>query len=763
MSPKNKINMADQNVPARNGLPNAHFIPQSPKSPKSPTTNRLSLSNTPSASPKLVAAPVSPVQSIVTELDHTPVVSPRSSAVPSTSNSIGPNRTIDRLDAPDSEDDLPAKSVSDFSDYPEGSDVGIKRPPFSRGIRASLSKDSPAEALSSVPTDPSAFRESDGLVTSGSTAYKSRSVSMDGQTNTPDAQRKESSDSRISDVAELSGVIPPIVLEAVGDSPTLGRFPMTIMVEPPKVPQSHFLARNWSTKVQRSQSPIQDTFDVSPTDTRTDKGRHMPFLPKFLRLTSDGRDKEEKKRSNGVKKDSLPGVKEEPKSFFNCDSSDDEEGESPVVVHAKHASIIRPAVVDHSPSRSPSRQPKRSKELLRGRQRAPAEENLSSSKAKAAQVLGEDVSVIGGIGAKRAGVVGTPPATEIDVKDAEGAFGSAKGLNTWKDPVPNFANGLRSHPVKPAIPEKSFKRKVSFPVPPLVEIKPEHRLLRQSIVSTPYPPESPIKQGSEEQYSLSGQALRGSTEPKTVLTLVLYSHGNRAPKIKKIVVPDSEQRTLVDSDEKRPEYRATLRSNYDDEKLFKLVRAQFAGMRGYFRTIASARSVNSLKLESYTALSQMAARHMGPVYRWTLTDQAGTFAEQQLIDLYKNPRLARGKQYWIDWIRFGSSKATDNDSHVEEAKLALQATEGWCFSKIAIAIVVVLVLSLLATLLWTFKGSNVTIESIIGDKGSFREAEIELRGKAGERLAAGVALGLLVLMLGWTGIAGWLLLSWVAM
>ena len=758
--------MADQIMPMRNGIPNANLNSHPSNSPKSPTANRLSLSNTPSASPKLVAAPVSPVQSVVTELDHTPVVSPRSSAVPSAFTSIGPSRTVDRLDAPESEDELGAKSISDFSDYPEGSDVGIKSPPFKRGMRAGGSKDSPAEATSPDTAGFGSYQHSAALIANSSTAGDQVSrESIDDQIQAADTQRKESSDSRISDVAELSGAVPPIILEAVGDSPTLGRFPMTMTVEPPKVPHGKFLARNWSTKVQRSQSPIQDAFDISPTDTRTERGRHMPFLPKFLRLTSDGRDEEEKRRSNEVKKGGLPGVKEEPKSFFNSDSSDDEEGESPVVVHAKHASMIRPAVVDHSPSRSPSRQLTRSKEMLRGRQRLAAEDNSGPSRAKAARFLGEDVSVVEAMDAKRGGIVGTPPATELDAKDDEGVFGSTKGMNIWKDPIPNYANGLRSHPVQPAvpaIPEKSSKRKVSFPVPPLVEVKPEHRFLRQSIVSTPYPPDSPAKEGGGAQSLPSGQAPTGLARPKTVLTLVLYSHGNRAPRIKKIVIPDSQEHTLVDSDEKRPEYRATLKIDFDDERLFKLIRAQFAGMRGYFRTIASARSVNSLKLESFTTLSQLAARHEGPVYRWTLTDQVGTFAEQQLFNLYKNPRLGKGKHYWTDWIKFGSSKSTDDSSQVEDEKLALEVTESWCFPKIASVVAAILILSLVVTLLWTFRGSDVTIESVIGDKGSFKEAELELRGRKGDRLGAGAALGLLVLLFGWTGLGGWMLLSWIA-
>ncbi len=743
--------------PDANLNPRSPKTPKSPKSPKSPTADRLSLSNAPSGSPKLIAAPVSPVQSITTELDHTPLVSPRSSIAPDTFASAGRSQTINHLEAPDSEDEVVGKVMSDCSAYPEGSDVGIKSPMFRKGMRTSGSKESPAEPLFLDTAGSGPFSHSAGLMTNGSTTAITPQVNLqDEQGSAADAQRKESSDSRISDVNELAGVVPAVVPEAMGDSPTLGSFPMTMMVEPPRTPTTKPLVRNWSTKAQRSLSPIEDAAATTSTDPRAGRVRHMPFLPKFLRLTSDGRDKEEKRKSNEVKKGNLPEVKEEPKSFFNSDSSDDEEEESPVVVHAKHASISRPAVVDHSPSRLPVG----SRDMRRGRQRLSAGNNPGPSRAKAARFLGEDMSIVEETDPKRGGVVGTPPATEVDVKDADGAFGSAKGLDTWKHPAPNFTNGLRMHPVQPAVPEKSSRRKVSFPLPPLIEVKPEHRFLRQSIVSTPYPPESPTNKEGGEQSSSSGQAPLGNAEPKTILTLVLYSHGNRAPRIKKVVIPDPQELNVADGDEKGPQYKATLKIDFDDETLFNLIRTNYAGMRGPVRTLASARSVHSLKLVSYTALSQLAARHAGPVFRWTLMGHDGVFAEQKLLDLYTKPRLGRSKHDWTEWVKNHSSQNTDGSPQDGE-QLALEITEGWCLPRISFAVTTVLVLSLAATLLWTFKGSKVTLESAIGDKEAFREAEVALRGRAGDRLEAGVALGMLVLMFGWTGIGAWVLLSWV--
>ncbi len=751
--------MADHTLPMPNLHPDASLNPHSPLTPKSPTVNRLSLSNTPSASPKLVATPISPVHSITTELDHSPVVSPRSSAVPESLLTASRNCNINRLDASDSEDEAARKSVSDFSDYPDGSDVGIKspNPMFGRGMMGNGPKDSPAEGLFLDTAGSGTFPVSAGLMTNGSTtAIKSRRESASELGTNAPGQRKVSSDSRISDIKEIAAVVPPIVPEALGDSPTLGSFPMTMMIEPSKASPTKNMARSWSTKVQRSPSPIENEVTTTSPDTHA---RRVPFFTKLRRLTGERRDIEENRKSTEIKKGNQPEPKEEPKSCFNPDSSDDDEGESPVVVHAKQASISRPAVVDHSPSR----QSKGFMEALRGRQRTIAENNPGPSRAKAARFLGEDVSVVEGNYAKRAGIVGTPLATEADAQDNKGSFGSGRRSDIWRHPIPNFADGLRSHPVQPPIPEKSSRRKVSFPLPPLVELKPEHRFLRQSIVSTPYPEDSPASKEGGEQSSSSGQAPPGNAKPKTVLTLVLYSHGNRAPRIKKVVVPDPQECTLVNSNEKGPQYRATPKLDFDDEKLFKLIRTEYASMFGYIRTIVSARSVYSLKLISYTALSQLAARHAGPVFRWTLMGQDGTFAEQELLDLYKKPRLGRSKHNWTEWIKGRSSNPEEQSTQADGEKLAVEFTEGWCLSKITIAIATVLLLSLAATLLWTFGGHKITIESVIGPKGAFKESEIELEGKAGDRLGAGVALGVVVLMFGWTGIGGWMLLSWVGM
>lgn len=69
----------------------------------------------------------------------------------------------------------------------------------------------------------------------------------------------------------------------------------------------------------------------------------------------------------------------------------------------------------------------------------------------------------------------------------------------------------------------------------------------------------------------------------------------------------------------------------------------------------------------------------------------------------------------------------------------LEFVEGWNIRRILVALGVVLVLSLPATLLWVFFG---TAWMHVGFRG------------AGERVVTGLPSRLLVLLLGWTGVGG---------
>lgn len=109
--------------------------------------------------------------------------------------------------------------------------------------------------------------------------------------------------------------------------------------------------------------------------------------------------------------------------------------------------------------------------------------------------------------------------------------------------------------------------------------------------------------------------------------------------------------------------------------------------------------------------------------------------------------------------------------------VAVEFVEGWSVRRIALAVILVVVLSVAATVLWTTFGVEASFvarggsssgdgsgngngEDVFGGKGTREALEGGFRG-AGTRVGTGVLLGLLVLFLGWTGVGAWVVLSWL--
>lgn len=151
--------------------------------------------------------------------------------------------------------------------------------------------------------------------------------------------------------------------------------------------------------------------------------------------------------------------------------------------------------------------------------------------------------------------------------------------------------------------------------------------------------------------------------------------------------------------------------------------------------------------------------------------------------LYSQPKEGRARYAWVHWARrvavangtleAGSGREKAEKDGVEKERedvfagptrdeeadvgmgsgrgdfvTGLEFVDGWNIGRILVAFGVVLVLSLLATLLWILFG---TTWIYVGFRG------------AGERVATGLLLGLLLLFLGWTGVGGWLWVSWLSL
>lgn len=265
----------------------------------------------------------------------------------------------------------------------------------------------------------------------------------------------------------------------------------------------------------------RSTFSIA-TDTtsgRAEKGLHVPFLPKFLRLTvgrtssdtasrssndntptkasHDSNRKGSNSSSAGRKSSTSSSTGRggsihvasngEPlTSVFEDDDTVDYDDHAEIS-NATTATAARPKVVRQSAS---GREIVGLKEILKEDPTATVDGgtgNASPTKSKVARFLGESVR----FGGKRQGIVGMPIAREAKdvtlptVAGREDAIGL--GIYEQSGPATNYADGLRSNPVRRAATTPARReRKVTFPPPP-VDIQtggqPEERQREQREVS----------------------------------------------------------------------------------------------------------------------------------------------------------------------------------------------------------------------------------------------------------------------------------------
>lgn len=190
-------------------------------------------------------------------------------------------------------------------------------------------------------------------------------------------------------------------------------------------------------------------------------------------------------------------------------------------------------------------------------------------------------------------------------------------------------------------------------------------------------------------------------------------------------------------------------------------------MRGPLRRLASARTMRSMNLLAYTSTSELVSKRAKPMHFRPQPDD-DHLAEPRLLALFRDPRLGKRRHDWVEWVTTlpENSNVADNNE-----RIALELVEGWSTSKFLAAVITVLISSITVTLLWIFVGAGGTtlgFESsdvslpggVMGSNAATVQSPVGYRG-AGGRVETGVALGILVLMFGWTGIGAWILLNWL--
>lgn len=730
----------------------------------------LSIASSTGRSPNVVPGPSSPTRSLVTEIFNSRPFQ-HSKTGESSNLAHSPGSEKEQLDG---QVNSRFSFVSGISDR-YGSTGGIKSQPSQRSRHHAQT--SPLERRISAPTavsDSLGFAEETPAMAS-TRAIKSPRHSNATTTTMETGVSDETRNNYHTVLRELDGMAEPVEGWPLPTPPGTSSSRNDIH----ELPAQSSAPPNMPPKAAAILEQPTDERLATPSP-RTPKFSRVPFLSKLFKSTP----KDESRSSMMAYHQDEKGPPPPPKSYFEDESDND--AESIHIAQATQARVGTPMLVKHGSAAKVGL-----KDMLRSTPPTGSRPNTGPSKAKAATIFGEDSDYIQD--SHREETLGMSKALqgEDPAHDNASTQSGPIGLGLWKEINP-FAptSAPRSQSLQvplqqaPNVPASAppFTRKVSFPLPNPLDIRPEHRFLRQSIVSTPYP----SAESKDSKKKKRGQAWKGSPKfatPKAddgkgpALTLVLYGYSNPYPKVKTLVVPSEQEMTLVDKSEGgEPPVVATLKSGFDDEKLFTLIRSEYAGMRGSLHQLISARNVRSINLLSYHSASQLASRKAKPM-QFRGDDVQEEIAEARMLNLLHKPSLGRNHYEWTQWINTLPQNTQDNEE--EKDKIALELVEGWSPGKLYLAVAAVLVCSLLATLLWIFLGvggnsvelGNMTTDPYIkeGAGGRIAGAYAEVRAHAagfhgaGGRVGSGAALGLLVLMFGWTGVGAWVLLSWLVM
>lgn len=360
-------------------------------------------------------------------------------------------------------------------------------------------------------------------------------------------------------------------------------------------------------------------------------------------------------------------------------------------------------------------------------------------------------------------------------------------------------------------------KKVSL-VPPPIDTSGPQRRLPENVVRTPYPFHH-RKTFSKHSPLFSGPSPSASNLRETVLALSIRRHGStRGMRVARIVVPTnldlaatSGPNSTTSSPRKqtqKPEKHAGA-SDFDDETLFRQLRAQHATLSGSWRFL-SARVLKRIAVSHSSACSSTSgalpcrhahhqhyacpcasAAHDTPTSAHGLAHAprsprllasrglSDTFSEQKLMQHFWRPEIGKARYAWVHWAHRVASSAAEaecasrvpdtvvrRDSPTAigaagagamgegegefgaEYVVALDFVEGWSASRILAALGVIVGASLAAGLLWVFLGVGAD--------------DVGFRG-AGSRVGTGMLMGAFVLLVGWTGVLGWMGVSWLVL
>jgi hypothetical protein len=264
---------------------------------------------------------------------------------------------------------------------------------------------------------------------------------------------------------------------------------------------------------------------------------------------------------------------------------------------------------------------------------------------------------------------------------------------------------------------------------------------------------------------------------ESVLTLSIRpSKENSRRRVTTIVIPATNGFSAVRSAGSTEKEKHFHGIEFDDKEFFQQLQKAYASLSGPWRFL----SARSLKI---IVVSGAASRAADSNYGWLHSPRSprelafkglqDTFGEDKILAHYYRPAMGKSRYAFVHWahrlaaaesrqLHSGHLDADGDLVHKIEQPEGLEFVLSWSILRLSLALILVLAASIAAVLLWIFLGQSRTFMT----PDSFNPQDTTtiysggFRG-AGDRVGAGVVMGICVLLIGLSSTAGWMGLSWL--
>ena len=334
-------------------------------------------------------------------------------------------------------------------------------------------------------------------------------------------------------------------------------------------------------------------------------------------------------------------------------------------------------------------------------------------------------------------------------------------------------------------------------LPPPIDTTRSRPSIPHHFLRTPYPEEGTVLRHKDLSHMTEGvpDATTPGSNAESVLTLSIRpSKPNNRRRVTSTVIPASttHHSSTIPSTKRSAEKTSphaqsisTSTPDFDDQEFFLALQKAYAHLSGPWRFL-SARSLKQI------VVCGPASRAADSHYGWLLSPRSprelafkglhDTFGKEKILAHYRRPAMGKSRFAFVHWAhRLAAAESRqlslmsplqqpaqrresgpDLVRKVEQPE-GLEFVTSWSVLRLSIALGLVLLASVAATLLWVLLGQSTSFANL--DPSLVLESEELAQGSgfrgAGSRVGAGLLMGISVLLVGLSGIAGWVGVSWL--